>query len=89
LLRIRPFQKGIDEEICVRIFNAAFSDYDDIRNITIHEARTLEMAPSHNLDGLLIAEWNSQPAGMVQALVDKFREEKKRLHSILRNPARV
>jgi mycothiol synthase len=77
LLEIRPFRKGFDEEIYRRIFNAAFADYDDIRSMTLHEVRTLEEAPSFNLDGLLIAEWNGQTAGMVQALVDKFREEKK------------
>ena len=77
LLEIRPFRKGFDEEIYRRIFNAAFADYDDIRSMTLHEVRTLEEAPSFNLDGLLIAEWNGQTAGMVQAFVDKFREEKK------------
>jgi mycothiol synthase len=77
LLKMRPFGKGIDEEIYVRIFNAAFLDYDDIRSITLQEVKTLEDAPSYNLDGLLIAEWNGKTAGMVQALVDKFREEKK------------
>jgi len=77
LLTIRPFRKGFDEEIYVRIFNASFSDYDDIRSVTLQEARTLEDAPSYNLDGLLIAEWNGKAVGMVQAFVDKFREEKK------------
>jgi mycothiol synthase len=77
LLKIRPFRKGVDEEIYVRIFNAGFADYDDIRSVTLQEVRTIENAPSYNLDGLLIAEWNDQPAGMVQALVDKLREEKK------------
>ena len=77
MLTIRPFRKGFDEEIYVRIFNASFSDYDDIRSVTLQEARTLEDAPSYNLDGLLIAEWNGKAVGMVQAFVDKFREEKK------------
>jgi mycothiol synthase len=77
LLKIRAFRKGIDEEIYVRIFNAAFLDYDDIRSVTLQEVRALESAPSYNLGGLLIAEWKGEPAGMVQALVDKFREEKK------------
>lgn len=77
MLKIRPFGKGIDEEIYVRIFNAAFLDYDDVRSVTLQEVKTLEDAPSYNLDGLLIAEWNGKTVGMVQALVDKFREEKK------------
>lgn len=77
LLRIRPFRKGFDEKIYARIFNTAFSDYDDIRSVTLQEVRTIEDAPSFNLDGLLLAEWNGQIAGMVQAYVDKPREEKK------------
>jgi mycothiol synthase len=77
LLKIRPFRKGIDEEVYVKIFSVAFSDYDDMRSVTLQEVKTLENAPSYNLEGLLIAEWNGRPAGMVQALVDKFREEKK------------
>jgi mycothiol synthase len=76
-LEVRPFRRGVDEETYARIFNSTFLDYDDIRSITPQEVRTLEDAPSFNLDGVLIAEWNGQIAGMVQALVDKFREEKK------------
>jgi len=45
--------------------------------VTVQDAKTIEEAPSYNLDGLFIADWNGQPVGMVQALVDKFREEKK------------
>jgi mycothiol synthase len=77
LLKIRPFRKGVDEEIYVSIYNSAFSDYDDLRSVTLQEVQALEKAPSYNLDGLLIAEWDGQTAGMVQALVDEFREEKK------------
>lgn len=77
MLKIRPFRKGVDEEIYVSIYNSAFSDYDDLRSVTLQEVQALEKAPSYNLDGLLIAEWDGQTAGMVQALVDEFREEKK------------
>jgi mycothiol synthase len=76
-LTIRPFRKGEDEETYVQIFNRAFLDYDDIRRVTVQDTKALEDAPSYNLDGLFIADWNGQPVGMVQALVDKFREEKK------------
>ena len=77
MLEIRPFQKGQDEEIYARVFNATFLDYDDIRTLTVQEAKTMANAPSFNLDGLLFGEWNGQIAGMVQAYVDKNREEKK------------
>lgn len=77
MLTIRPFRKGDDEETYVQIFNRAFLDYDDIRSLTVQDVKTLEDAPSYNLDGVFIAEWNGQSVGMVQALVDKFRKEKK------------
>jgi mycothiol synthase len=77
VIRTRPFRKGLDEETYVRIFNAAFLDYDDVRTVNLQEVQSLENAPSWNLDGLFFAEWNDQTAGMVQAFVDKFREEKK------------
>lgn len=37
----------------------------------------MEESPSFSTDGMLIAEWNGEPAGMVNAYVDKLREEKK------------
>ena len=77
MLKIRPFQKGADEDAYVRLFNTAFSDYDDMRGVTLEEVKIIEDAPSFNLDGLLLAEWNGQIAGMVQAHVDEHRTEKK------------
>jgi mycothiol synthase len=77
LLKIRPFVKAKDEEAYMRIYNSAFADYDDVRNVTLDEVAVIENAPSQNLDGLLMAEWDGKLAGMVQPYVDKFREEKK------------
>lgn len=58
-------------------FQCDVLDYDDIRTLTVQEVRTMANAPSFNLDGLLFGEWNGQIVGMVQAYVDKNREEKK------------
>jgi len=77
LLTIRAFRKGLDEEAYVRIYNAAFSDYDDIRTITIEEMKENEESPSFSADGILFAEWNGETAGMIDAYVDRFREEEK------------
>jgi mycothiol synthase len=77
LLRIRPFVKESDEEAYVRIFNAAFADYDDVRTMTLEEMRKTEESPSYSADGLFIAEWNGETAGMVDAYVDKLRKEEK------------
>jgi mycothiol synthase len=77
LLKIRPFRKGFDEEIFVSIFNACFGDYDDIRAMTIEEMKKMEESPTFNAEGIFIAEWNGETAGMVNAYVDKLREERK------------
>jgi len=77
LLKIRPFRKGFDEEVFLSIFNAAFGDYDDIRSMTIEEMKKMEESPTFRTDGMFIAEWNGKAAGMVNAYVDKLREEKK------------
>ena len=77
MLRIRPFKKGVDEETYVLIFNAAFGDYDDIRAMTLEEMRKMEESPSFSAEGVFLAEWNDQPAGMVDAYVDKLRKDEK------------
>jgi len=77
LLNIRPFRKGFDEEVFVSIFNATFGDYDDIRSMTLEEMKKTEEAPSFNTDGMFIAEWNGETAGMINAYIDKLREEEK------------
>jgi mycothiol synthase len=77
LLKIRPFKKGFDEEVFISIFNAAFGDYDDIRSMTLEEMKKTEEAPSFNADGMFIAEWNGETAGMINAYIDKLREEEK------------
>lgn len=77
MLKIRPFIKGFDEEAFVSIFNAAFGDYDDIRAMTLEEMKKMEESPSFNADGMLIAEWNGETAGMINAYIDKLRPEEK------------
>jgi mycothiol synthase len=77
LLNIRPFRKGFDEEAYVSIYNAAFGDYEDIRRMTLEEMKKIEKSPAFSADGMFIAEWNSETAGMVHAYVDKLREEQK------------
>jgi mycothiol synthase len=77
LLKIRPFRKGFDEKAYVSLFNAAFSDYDDIRSITFEEMKKMEEAPGFSVDGMIIAEWSGETAGMINAYIDRLREEKK------------
>jgi mycothiol synthase len=77
LLKIRPFKEGCDEEVYVTIYNAAFGDYEDIRSMTLEEMEKMKKSPNFSSNGMFIAEWNGETAGMAIALVDKFREEKK------------
>ncbi|MGB9684263.1 MAG: GNAT family N-acetyltransferase [Candidatus Bathyarchaeales archaeon] len=77
MLEIRPFRKGFDEELFVGIFNACFGDYDDIRAMTIEEMKKIEESPAFSAEGIFIAEWNGEIAGMVNAYIDKLREERK------------
>jgi len=77
LLKIRLFKKGFDEEAFVSIFNACFGDYHDIRRMTLEEMKKIEESPEFSTDGMMIAEWNDEIAGMINAYVDTHREEKK------------
>ncbi|MGF3572791.1 MAG: GNAT family N-acetyltransferase [Candidatus Bathyarchaeia archaeon] len=77
MLEIRPFRKGFDEELFVGIFNACFGDYDAIRAMTIEEMKKMEESPVFSAEGIFIAEWNGEIAGMVNAYIDKLREERK------------
>lgn len=77
MLNIRHFRTGFDEEVFLGIFNVCFGDYDDIRGMTLEEMRKMEESPNFSADGMLIAEWNGETAGMINAFVDKLREEKK------------
>lgn len=77
LLKIRPFKEGFDEEAFVSIFNAVYADYDDIRSMTLEEMKKMQESPSSSSDGMFIAEWNGETAGMINAYVDKLREDEK------------
>jgi mycothiol synthase len=45
--------------------------------MTLEEMKKLEKSPNFSSEGMLIAEWDGKTAGMVDAYVDKLREEKK------------
>ena len=77
MLKIRKFLQGRDEEDWVRVWNAAFKEYDDMRQITVEEFRIFEKAPEFDPEGRYIAEFNKQAVGIIHAYVDKLRKEKK------------
>jgi mycothiol synthase len=77
LLKIRSFRKGFDERFFVDVFNAAFGDYDDIRMMTLEDLEKMMEAPGYNVDGLFVADFDGEPAGMVDAYADRLSSERK------------
>jgi len=77
LLKIRRFVQGKDEEDWVRVWNAAYKEYDDLRQMAVDEFRVFEEAPEFDPEGRFIAELDNQPVGIIHAYIDKLRKEKK------------
>jgi len=78
-LTFRRFIKGKDEEMWLKVWNAAFKDYneDEFRPRTIKDIEIREKDPNFDPQGMFIAEIHAKPVGIVEAFVDKKRKEKK------------
>ena len=77
MLKIKKFVLGRDEGVWVTVWNKAFKEFEDFRNITVDEALIMHKSPTFDAAGMFIAELDGEPVGMVNAYVDKLREEKK------------
>jgi len=77
MLRIRKFVQGKDEEVWIRVCNEAFKEFEDERAMTLEDLTLWEKSPRFSAEGMFIAEWEKEPAGLVNAYIDKKREEKK------------
>jgi mycothiol synthase len=77
MLRIRKFVTGKDKEVWIRIWNEAFKEFEDERAMTIEDMTLWEKSPRFSAEGMFIAEWRREPVGLVNAYLDKKREEKK------------
>ena len=77
MLKTKRFVQGRDEEDWVSVWNAAYKEYDDLRQITVDEFKVAEKAPEFDPEGRFIAELDGQPVGIIHAHVDKLRKEKK------------
>jgi len=77
MLKIRNFVMGEDEAIWAHIASVAFKDYEDFRSISVEEMEKMEKSPTFDPSGMFIAELDGKPVGIINAYVDKFREEKK------------
>lgn len=76
-MKTKRFVQGRDEEDWVRVWNAAYKEYDDVRQITVDEFKVSETAPEFDSKGRFIAELSGQAIGIIHAHIDKLREEKK------------
>ncbi len=77
LLKIRRFVLGGDEEEWVTVWNDAYKQYDDTRQINVDEFRISEKAPEFDSGGRFIAELDRRPVGIIHAHIDRLRKEKK------------
>lgn len=77
MLKTRQFVLGRDEEDWVRVWNDAYKEYEDIRQINVDEFRISEKAPEFDSSGRFIAELNRRPVGIIHAHIDRLRKEKK------------
>jgi len=77
MLKLRRFVLGTDEADWLRVWNAVCGVRLDLAPMTVDEMTVMEKSPDFDSKGMFIAELDDQPAGIVHAHVDKFREEKK------------
>jgi mycothiol synthase len=77
MLDIRPFAQGVDEPVWVEILNSANRHREEWRAITVEEFLIEEKHPSFDAAGMLIAELDGRPIGLVHAHVDKLRGDAK------------
>lgn len=77
MLSIRKFTRHKDEDIWANLWNRAFKEFDDFRSLSVEDMLANERNPSFNDEGMYIAELSDEPAGIVNAYIDKMREEKK------------
>lgn len=76
MLHVRRFVVGKDEATWLRVLNEAYKEYEDFRQDTMEELELSEKSPSFDAAGMLIAELEGQPVGVVDAYVDRRRTEK-------------
>jgi mycothiol synthase len=77
MIRIRRFIQTEDEEMWLGIWNEAYKEYDDYRPALMEDFEKAEKSPGFDPTGMLIAEWEGNPVGFVNAFIDKERKEKK------------
>ncbi len=77
MLKLRRFVIGTDEVDWLGVWNTVYGMQLDVAPMTVTEMKVMEKSLDFDSEGMFIAELNGQPVGIVNAYVDKFREEKK------------
>jgi len=77
MLKIRHFEKGVDELVWITVLNAAFKNFKDWRTISVEEFVSEEESSNFDFEGRMIAELDGKPVGVIHAHVDKSGEEEK------------
>ena len=83
MLNIRRFVQGKDEGVWSSVWNKTFRDFDEFRSKSVEDVLMSEKNPAFDATGMFIAELDGEPVGIVNARVDKMREEKKRFIRML------
>lgn len=77
MLNIRSFVQDRDEDVWVSVWNKVFREFDDFRTLSVEDMLISEKSPTFDAAGMFIAELDGEHVGIVNAYVDKMREEKK------------
>ena len=77
MLNIRRFVQGKDEGVWTSVWNRSFTDFDEFRSMSVEDMLMSEKNPAFDAAGMFIAELDGEPAGLVNAYVDKMRDDKK------------
>jgi ribosomal protein S18 acetylase RimI-like enzyme len=77
MLKIRRLVLGRDEGVWASVWNRAFTEFDDFRSVSVDDVLKAQKNPAFDASGLFIAELDGESVGIVNAYVDKMREEKK------------
>jgi len=77
MLKIRHFEKGVDEPVWVTVLNAAFKNFKDWRTISVEEFVSEEESSNFDFEGRMIAELDGKPVGVIHARVGESGEEEK------------
>jgi ribosomal protein S18 acetylase RimI-like enzyme len=72
MLKIRPYNEGEDDAICVDVVNRGLAEFPDFTPRTLADVELEIKSPNDNKQGRFIAEWNNEPVGYVYAYVDPF-----------------